>query len=391
MNRKQLLIVIVVLVVLGALGAWVQWSDKLNWDKTDALAGKKLLPALSAVAVSEIDLRRGADQTTLVKHGNDWTVKERNDFPADVTRIAQLLDRLLDMKITQTEKVPADKRADYQLAEAGAVAGGAAPEGLGTTLELKDDKGKSLARLVLGKILTKPGMVPSIDGGPPHEGEVPYGRYVQSTDAGVVAVVSEPLAAAEATPPIWLNKDLVRVDPAKSITSIGPGGDTRWTLTKDTAKGLWGWPGAPAVQPDPQKAQDVVSSLYLISAKDVVPDPAKVQTGLDKPVTIRAETPEGIVYTLKIGAKADADSYYASLDVSGEPAKTRPPVKDEKPEDMAKNDKAYADALPKLVEQVEKEKKFANWTYQLPKYASELLIRDRAQLMSDKKPDAKKK
>ena len=390
MNRKQFLVLMVVLVVLLGVGAWVQWSDNGAWKQADSMAGKKLLPALTAISVAEIGLRDGAGEVHLVKKGDEWTVRERADFPADVSRIADLLAKVVELRITQTEKVAEDKRAGFELAEPKpGPSAGSNTAGQGTQLELKDAAGKPLATLLLGKVLTKRGMVPSNDGSPPREGDVPYGRYVQATGLDTVAVVSEPMANAQAKPAVWLANELVRVDPAKSITAIGPNGDTRWTLTKDEKRGVWGWKGDP--QPDPQKAQDVVSSLYLISIKDVVVDPAKLDTGLAKPVTIRADTPEGVVYTLKIGSKADEEGYYMTLAVSGEVSKTRPPMKDEKPEDKAKNDKAYADELPKMVQRVEKEKKYANWTYKLPKYNAELLIRDHAQLLPEKKPDAKKK
>src|SRR4051794_25843425 len=113
MNRKQFLILVVVLLVLGGLGAWVKWSDQGAWQQTDTLAGKKLLPALNATTVAEIGLRDGAGEVHLVRHGNDWTVRERADFPADQPRIADLLTRLVELKITQTEKIAQDKRASF--------------------------------------------------------------------------------------------------------------------------------------------------------------------------------------------------------------------------------------------------------------------------------------
>lgn len=380
MNRKQFLILAGALVLLLLAGAWVQWSDQLAWNQTDAQAGKKLLPALDATTVTEIALRAPGGEVHLLKKGSDWSVRERADFPADVSRIADLLAKLVDLKTIQSEKVPADKLGDFELLapKQPPSAGG----GQGVSLELKDAGGKVLASLLLGKQLTRKAMIPSQDGGPPKEGDVPYGRYVIS-GADVVAVVNEPLARAEAVPDAWLVKELLRIDPAKSITSIGPGGDTRWTLTK--ANGLWGW--TTGDKPDPQKAQDVVSALYLVSIKDVVPDPANVETGLAKAVTIRADTPDNITYTLKIGAKADADSYYASMAVAGDPPKVRTPEKGESAEDRSTRDKEYDEQRAKMMERLDRERTYAKWTYKLPRYTAELLLRDRAQLMPEKKKD----
>ena len=380
MNKKQFLMLVIALVVLAAAGAGVQWYQERGWDQTDTLAGKKLLPALTATSVAEIALRDGTSEVHLVKKGAEWIVRERADFPADFSRIAELLGKLVDLKIIQSDKVPADKLADFNLVAPKAGAGA----GQGTALELKDASGKSLATLLLGKTMTRRGMIPSQEGGPPREGDIPYGRYVISgTEA--IAAVSEPLAQADSNPSAWLVKELFRIDPAKSVTSFGPGGDARWTLTK--ANGLWGWPSGD--KPDPQKAQDVISALYLVTAKDVVADPAAVETGLAKAVTIKADTPDTINYTVRIGAKADDDSYYMSFNLVGEPPKVRPPEKGESAEDKTKRDKEYDEQRVKVIERLDREKLFAKWTYKMPKYAAELLLRDRAQLLPEKKKDAK--
>jgi hypothetical protein len=376
MNKKQFLMLVIALVALAAAGAGVQWYQERGWDQTDTLAGKKLLPALTATSVAEIALRDGTSEVHLVKKGTEWIVRERADFPADFSRIAELLGKLVDLKIIQSDKVAADKLADFNLVAPKAGAGA----GQGTALELKDASGKSLATLLLGKIMTRRGMIPSQEGGPPREGDIPYGRYVISgTEA--IAAVSEPLAQADTNPSAWLVKELFRIDPAKSVTSFGPAGEARWALTK--ANGLWGWTSGD--KPDPQKAQDVISALYLVTAKDVVADPAAVETGLAKTVTIKADTPDTINYTVKIGAKADDDSYYMSFNLVGEPPKVRPPEKGESAEDKTKRDKEYDEQRVKVIERLDREKLFSKWTYKMPKYAAELLLRDRAQLMPEKK------
>ena len=380
MNKKQFLTLVIALVVLAAAGAGVQWWQQRSWDQTDVQAGKKLLPTLTAISVAEIALRNGTAEVHLVKKGAEWVVRERADFPADFSRIAELLGKLADLKIIQSDQVAPDKLADFDLVAPKAGAGA----GQGTALELKDASGKSLATLLLGKTMMRKGMIPSQEGGPPLEGDIPYGRYVIS-GAESIAAVSEPLAQADANPSTWLVKELFRIDPAKSVTSFGPGGESRWTMTK--ANGLWGWTGGE--KPDPQKAQDVISALYLVMSKDVVADPVAVDTGLSKSVTLKADTPDGVNYTVKIGAKADDDSYYLSFTLTGEPPKVRPPEKGESAEDKAKRDKEYGEQRVKVIERLDREKLFAKWTYKTPKYAAELLLRDRAQLMPEKKKGAK--
>lgn len=385
MNLRQFTVLVMVLMALIGAATWVLWSDRLAWKQADTLAGNKVLPALMAASVAEISLGDAQHDVRLVKQGDDWVVRERDDFKADLPRIADLLSRVVNMRIAQTEKISKDKLGDFDLISPVAVrsmiTSAAAPiAGQGTVMSLKESSGKTLATLLLGKKLFRKGMIQSNDGMPPREGDVAYGRYILAGDT--VMAMNEPLEFASANPAQWISKDLFRIPVAGSITSIGPDGKERFTLTKEG--GIWGWPDGD--HPDLQKAQDVASSLYLVQAKDIVADPAKVQTGLDKPVTIRAVTPYGITYHVKLGNKADEHSYYMLFAMSGELSQNRPAMPGEAPDDKAKSDKAYLDQLPSFVEELNRERERTKWTYKMPRYPAEQLIRTREQLLPEKKP-----
>ena len=120
-----------------------------------------------------------------------------------------------------------------------------------------------------------------------------------------------------------------------------------------------------------------------------MPDPAKVDTGLDHGVAIKAETFDGITYTLRVG-NAAGQNYYLGFQVEGEPAKQRVAPKGEKAEDKARNDKSFEDRRKKLVEQIEREKRLSRWTYLVAKNSIEPLLRDRTQLLPEKKKSIKK-
>jgi hypothetical protein len=140
-------------------------------------------------------------------------------------------------------------------------------------------------------------------------------------------------------------------------------------------------------KPDLQKATDLASSLGWVNLVDVVADPAK--TDLDHAVVIKAETFDGLKYTLNVGRQVDA-GYYVRIAVAGEPAKARKPAKGEKAEDKAKNDKAFEEQRKKLLEKAEREKKLEPWTYVVARTGLDPLLRDRQQLMPEKKKPAKK-
>ena len=214
------------------------------------------------------------------------------------------------------------------------------------------------------------------------------GRYVIANDEpGSVLAVGDPLLEVEAKPQEWLVKDLLRVEGSKTISS-SKDGKPRWTVTRDTESADWKLVGSKD-RPDLQKATDLASSLGWVNLVDVVADPAKAETGLDHPVRIQSQTFDGLKYTLDIGKQAET-GYYVRIAVSGEPLKTRTPGKNEKAEDKLRNDKDFEERRKKLLDKLPGEKKLESWTYLVAKTTLDPLLRDRAQLMPEKKKPAKK-
>ena len=374
MNRRQFLIALAVLVVLAGAGAAVILSERSTWKSADSRAGQKLIPDLRIHQIAEIGIRDAAGELHLVRGEASWSVRERADFAAETDRVAELLVKLAELKVVQSEALPDAQRARLELVEPKDKA-----QGAGTLLELKDAKGTSLARLLLGKKVMKSAAAASLSRG---EGEA-TGRYLtQGSDSGTMLVVAEPLAQVESKAEPWLVKDLVRADGAKSIAS-SKDGKLRWRVTRETESLDWKF-GDSGEKPDLQKATDLASSLGWVSLVDVVADPDKIDTGLAHAVVINAETFDGPRYTLRIGNRA-GDNYYLGVAVAGEPRKTRAPAKGEKAEDKAKNDKEFEERRAKLVERLEREKKLEKWTYLVGKNVVEPLLRDRPQLLPEKK------
>jgi len=379
MNRRQFFIALAVLAILAAAGAAVVLSERSAWTAADSRAGQKAIAGLRLSEVAEVAIVDPAGELHLMRGETGWSVRERAGFAAETDRIAALLVKLAELKIVQSEPLPDGQRARLELLEArGKVAGA------GTLIELKDAKGGSLGRLLLGKKIVKSSPVASLSHG---EAEA-TGRYlVAGGEAGTVLAVGEPLTEVESKPEQWLVKDLLRADGAKSISS-SKDGKQRWSVTRDTESADWKFPGSKE-RPDLQKATDLASSLGWVNLVDVVADPAKADTGLDHAIVIKAETFDGLSYTLRVG-KQVGDNYYVGVAVAGEPRRTRTPQKGEKSEDKAKNDKEFEERRKKLVEKVEREKKLERWTYLVAKNGLAPLLRDRAGLMPEKKKSAKK-
>ncbi len=379
MNRRQFLIALAVLAVLAAAGAAVILSDRSAWTAADSRAGQKAIPGLRLIEVAEIAIRDSSGELHLVRGETGWSVRERAGFAADTDRVAALLVKLAELKVVQSEPLPESRRARLELLEPKDKAAGA-----GTLIELKDAKGGSLGRLLLGKKIVKNPPVAALSRGDTEA----TGRYLaESGDAGTLLAVGEPLTEVESKPEQWLVKDLFRADGVKSISS-SKDGRPRWSVTRGTESADWKFAGSKE-KPDLQKATDLASSLGWVNLVDVVADPGKADTGLDHAIVIKADTFDGLSYTLKVGKRV-GDNYYVGIAVGGEPRKARTRAKGEKAEDKAKKDTEFDEYRKKLLEKFEREKKFERWTYLVAKNGLDPLLRDRPGLMPEKKKPAKK-
>lgn len=375
MTRKQFFVLLAALVVLLAAGLLLMRSQQSAWKPGDSRVGQRLMPGLKLEDVATVSIRDPDATLTLARREGGWRVKERADFPADADRVRELLLRLVKLKVVQTEAVAEAQRARLQLLEPGA-----AQEGAGTRIELKDGGGAVLARLLLGKKVTA--MVAGAAFGP--ETGVPTGRYAMTGDeSGTVVLVSEALAQAEAKPGSWLSKELIRVERAKSISASGPDGKQRFAVSRDSEASDWKLAGGG--KPDPGRVQDVASALASLSLADVVAEPAKADTGLDRAVVVKARTFDELAYTIRIGAKARDDRYYAAISASGDPPAARSAGKGESAEEKAKQDKTFEERRAKLAERLAHEKALERWTYLVPGSSIEPLLRERAQFLPEKK------
>lgn len=381
MSRKQFLALIAVLVLLLGAGAWVKWSERAEWQATDSRVGKQLLPALKLADVAEVRITEARGTVTLKRGETGWIVPERAEFPADVDRIRDLIVKLVELKITQIEPLADSQRAKLVLVEPK----GPDTKDAGTVLELKDKDAKSLARLVLGRVVTKRTEQQTPQGQTVTR-DIPNGRYVAGVEPNTVAVVSDPLTAADAKPAAWLSKDVFRIESAKVLTSTTGDGKPRWAYYRDTDSVDWKFAGS-AEKIDLQKAQDNVSALIYVSLADVT-DPSKAN--FDKGIKVKVDTFDGFTYAVSIGDKAEGDLYHLKFTVSADIPKSRVVPRNEKPEDKEKADKEFADRNKALAEKLEREKKLEAWTYLVSKTTVDPLLRERAQLLPEKKDEKKK-
>jgi hypothetical protein len=385
MNRKQLTLLIVLGVVLGGLGYWVYHKKEAGYERGTATSeeGTKLLKGLPDNAirdVSQITLKQGTNEVNLAVQGERWTVKERGGYPANFNTISETVRKLWDLKVARAVEVGPSRLPQLKLTKAD-----------GTLVDLKDDKGKSIASLTLGLQTSKEMREDSPFGG---GGSFPNGRYVmRGEDAKTVALVSDALNV-EAKAEDWLNKDWFKVERIKSVAVTTTNATNNWKLSRETDGAEWKLADAkPDETADSSKTSGLNFLLSSPSFNDVLVDPKTETTGLDKPIVATLETLDGFTYTLKIGkavGSEDSANHAMQIGVTANFAKQRTPGKDEKPEDKEKLDKEFAAKQKPLEEKLANEKQFEKWTYVVPKWTLENLLKDRKDFLAEKKEEPKK-
>src|SRR5262245_35703518 len=105
MNRKQFLILVVALLVLGGAGLALFWQDIAAYRESGAKIGARLLPQFKLADVAQMRLQDAKNQVTLARKETGWVVRERGDYPASFQEISDLMVKLAELKVTQSEQI----------------------------------------------------------------------------------------------------------------------------------------------------------------------------------------------------------------------------------------------------------------------------------------------
>jgi hypothetical protein len=377
MNRKQLGVLIVLVVVLGGIGLVLRRNQDASWKEGNIDMGNKLLSDLPVNDIARISIARGTNRLELVKKEDVWRVQERQDYPANYSQIRDFILKARGLKAVQREKVGPSQLSALQLVP-----------GQGTNaaivVDFKDQNARPVRTLLIGKQHLKPASRPSDTG----EGEMgwPDGRYV-STGGSMVAVVADPLDNVEPRPEVWLNKDFIRVEKAKSIEVDFPSSTNSWKLTRETESGEWKLADSRSgEQLDASKAASVSYPLNSLSFVDVAQGTVPQAAGTSLPVVAKVDTFDQFHYTITVNSKTNED-YLVTLAVAAEIPKERPKAKDEKEADKSRLDKEFKESSQKLEDKLKQEQGYENWTYFVSGWTLDPLLKERSQLMIDKKAE----
>lgn len=337
MNGKQFIALVVVVALVGAAGWIIYQRGNSSWQNAGQSIGGKLLPNLPVNDVAQINIDSGTSQLNLARNNDIWVVRQRNDYPANFSQISDLLMKLADLKAVQHEPAGPSELPRFNLTAPGSGATA------GTLLELKDQSGKTVASLLLGKDHMNQ---------PANGQSWPDGRYViANSNFSDVAVISEALDNVTVNPADWLDKNFFSVSNPKSISATFPLATNSWELTKASPTNDWQLANArPGEKLDSSKVDDITGAFNSPSFNDVSPGTSAPPNA----VTVAIDTFDGTNYLAKIWPSGD-DNDLMTVSVNSE--------------------------KPGQAKSASNQSPFANWTYEVSSYTVESLLKPRTNLL----------
>ncbi|MSR66927.1 MAG: DUF4340 domain-containing protein [Pedosphaera sp.] len=380
MNRDQTQKLIVVALAIAALGLYVFIKSSGSFRESGGGLGKPFIDGFDKVVndVSQITIRDGDGELNLVKNAGGWLVKERGDYSADFADIHGLLRKLVDTKLHQIEGIgeAQSKRLNFGTNNGG------------SELHLKDASGKLIKELWFGKEQQSSGQSSSPFG----EGS-PVGRWVMDRkNPQEAGLCSETFSELRSKASDWLNSEFFKVEKLKAISVMYPTNSTNsWALTRELETAPWSLiEPKTGEQVDPNKANTIGSPFFSASFSDILVGKNAEDSGLAKPVAVTLRTFDDLTYQIHLGKKSETGDYPMQLTVQSNISEKRTPGKDEKPEDKEKLDKEHADRLKSSKDKLAKDKRFEGRVYLVSGWAADPILKQRADLLAEKKPDEPK-
>lgn len=317
MKGPKFLYLLFAAVVVAVLAWYLHRSERGNWREEAVPAGAKVLGEFPVNEVTAVTLSGPDGRVTLQRGETGWGVSERSGYPADFERVSALILKMSDLEALQS--VPVGE-ADYGALGLRSGADDIPREEAAMTVELKNSAGQPLAALVLGKthMTTPQGIRPEIGG-------MSSGRYVMPAAGGGSAyLVAETFSDLPTAPSAWIDKTFVRPGMPSRVEVRSKGG--QWMLSREAAGGPWTMEGLRKNQSlDMAKAMGIDSMFTSMAVADVPdgPDDARVKPLEENPVTVTADTFDGVRYVLTIG-RGDGDNLPVKVTAEALPGETEP-------------------------------------------------------------------
>ena len=365
-SRRLLILAIAAIVAIGA-GVWLAGRE----GSTGSSAGTgALYPELKEQlnAVSAVHMYKAGDARVveLKKQGDDWTVSERDNYPADDAKVRKLLVAIADAKVYEQKTSNPEAYA---------------------TLGVEDTKGKGATSLRI-ELVGAPKPVNLIVG---KQGIGARSNYVRRAGEPQSWLVNATIDTSS-TPEAWLRKDIIDVaaDRVQSAT-VGVKNAKPYTAAKaargDANFSIDGLPKGKSLSA-PTAANSAATALTSLSLADVRAASAFQSTPPAAHATYK--TFDGL--TVEVDGWVQDNKHYVALRPSFDAAQAEhfkiaaAPVEDKKSDEKQPEEKKPAGppppAAPNVAEDVKKATaKLNGWVYEIPDYKYEALFKPLEQLV----------
>jgi hypothetical protein len=372
MKKNHLLILLIVATVVGLAGVFFEISQSSRWN--DSKAAQTIFPNLAVNDITKIEIRSTPASVTLEKKDDKWTVAERNNYPADFSKIQDLIKILWQLKAGQDIQIGPSQFSRLKVLPPGQGADS------GIDIDLKGEKDSEIASLIIGK---------SVERTDAATGSAASGRFVYNPAIkDHVYLVSESFYSVDpVTQGAWLDKTFISPGELTGVDQAASGNNPGWKIVRKDSKADWQLEG---LQPGESLEKTFAESLSSFSPTFVDVRPATVspdETGLNDPFKVTIKTADGFTYNLLLGKEGPDKARYVQFTVNADLPATRAPEPNEKPEDKKTKDEAFDKMVAGLKERLQKEKQFEKWVYLIPDYSLQQILKRRDEIISKPSPN----
>ena len=386
MKKSQLILMIISAGILVVISLILIKKDNKSWKRKGGIKTNLLSDSIDVNKINTLNFKDSNSSVSLEKKDGKWTVKERNNYPADFSKISTFVLKIKDLKVVDKINVGKKQLGRLQLLEP---SDKEEKDKVGSILELKDKNNKLIEKIIIGKMHHR-----KIEDSP-FGREMPDGRYVMLDSKKEPVLVSETLFGVSSKPAMWLDNDFIKIKNVKSIEFKGSDKNENCLITKENENDKFKIPELSEGKIENQQTiNSVLSALKSLTFKDVYPEQIKFKKGdkVKELNSITVKTFDNFIYTIKI---AEIDKkYIINIETQANIAEKRIPNKNDKKEDLAKLDKEFELNKKLLKDKLNKEKDFSKWNYEISKYTAENLLKKKSNLISNvskKEKSVKKK
>ena len=225
MNKKTLFILLVVLAVLAGVGRSILMDRSDESASIDAM-GAVIFKRLPANEITSISIHRPDDSVMLVKEKGIWVVQNRFGYPADFSKITDLIRKLKQTRVGRN--FPASESVLKRLSLISPTDKGALREDKASRIQIKDKDQAVMVDILLGNTRKR------------EEKSVPDSQFIMLADGTDIYLVDQIFSPFDTAAPSWLQKNPINVTQKhiQKIACVGPDGAVRYSFERAQGKDL---------------------------------------------------------------------------------------------------------------------------------------------------------